>query len=147
MLFSCMCSHIEDDILNATWDNSKSYIPHVTGGKVIKVYDGDTITIATKLKGDECLYRFSVRLNGIDTPELKTKNTHEKEHAIVARDALHDKIFDKMVELKNVSMEKYGRLLADVYFEGVCLNSWMIDNNYAVAYDGNTKQKPDEWFV
>ena len=52
----------------------------IENGQVIKVYDGDTITIASKLPYDASpLYRLSVRLNGIDTPEIKGKNDDEKE--------------------------------------------------------------------
>ena len=52
----------------------------ITEGKVIKVYDADTITIASKLPYDESpLYRLSVRLDGIDTPEIKGKDITEEE--------------------------------------------------------------------
>jgi endonuclease YncB( thermonuclease family) len=44
-----------------------------------------------------------------------------------------------MVTLTNVSLEKYGRLLANVHCDGVHMNKLMIDNNYAVAYDGGHK--------
>ena len=50
-----------------------------------------------------------------------------------------------MVILKNVSTEKYGRLLADVYIDGENMNQWMLNNNYAVKYDGGTKSKPESW--
>lgn len=47
------------------------FVPPITSGKVIKVYDGDTITIASKLPYDHSpIYRFSVRLLGIDSPEM-----------------------------------------------------------------------------
>ena len=63
----------------------------------------------------------------------------------MARDALQEKILHKQVILKNVTTEKYGRLLADVYCNGVHYNNWMIENRYAVAYDGGTKQSPENW--
>ena len=123
------------------YNNTIAFIPPIIGGKVVKVYDGDTITVASKLPNmDEPIYRFSVRLAGIDTPEIKGKTIHEKELAIVARDALHNLIFGKMVYFKNVSTEKYGRILADVYFEDIHINSWMLQNKYAVPYFGGTKQ-------
>jgi endonuclease YncB( thermonuclease family) len=47
------------------------FIPPITSGKVIKVYDGDTVTIASKLPYDNSpIYRFSIRLLGIDSPEM-----------------------------------------------------------------------------
>jgi endonuclease YncB( thermonuclease family) len=126
---------------NASWKTCAPYVPNVTGGKVIKVYDGDTITIASRLNNstDDTIYRFSVRLAGIDSAEIKSKTDFEKNLAICARDALHGKIIDKFVDLRNVSVEKYGRLLADVYCDGVFINDWMLQNNYAIPYDGGKK--------
>jgi endonuclease YncB( thermonuclease family) len=132
---------------NISWKDCKPYIPDVVCGKVIKVYDGDTITIASKLQNstDETIYRFSVRLAGIDSAEMKSKNEIEKLHAIQSRDALASIVMGKMVVLKNVSIEKYGRLLADVHYNNIWLNDWMLTNNYAVPYDGGTKVIPEEW--
>lgn len=124
------------------------FVPNVKYGKVVKVYDGDTITIAAKLdfhSESAPIYRFSVRLNGIDTPEMKGGSPHEKELAIIARDALSQKIIGKIVSLKDVCLEKYGRLLADVFLEDENINQWMISQNFAVVYDGGTKHIPDEW--
>ena len=105
------------------------------------------ITIANKLPIYQChdIFRFSVRLNGIDTPEIKGKNEDEKEAAKVAKNALAEKIIHKYVILKNVTTEKYGRLLADVYLGDLHLNKWMLDNRYAVSYDGGTKVAPKSW--
>jgi len=48
----------------------------IKGGRVIKCYDADTITIASKLPYKESpLYRLSVRLSGIDAPEIKGKRS------------------------------------------------------------------------
>jgi endonuclease YncB( thermonuclease family) len=125
----------------ASWKTCNPYVPNISHGKVIKVYDGDTITIATKLKNstDDTIYRFSVRLAGIDSAEMKSNSTHEKELAIAARDALHEKIMDRIVELRNITIEKYGRLLANVYCDDVCINEWMLQNKFAVPYDGGKK--------
>tara|TARA_Y200000002_G_scaffold377082_1_gene382058 strand:- start:1254 stop:1724 length:471 start_codon:yes stop_codon:yes gene_type:complete len=131
---------------DATWGNCPPFHPSVKYGKVIKVYDGDTITLAAKPYENHPIYRFSVRLNGIDTPEIKTKVENEKKHALIARDALSERILNKIVRLENVESEKYGRLLADVYLDNDNLNEWMIEKNYAVKYAGDTKVKPKEWF-
>ena len=64
------------------WKDCKAFVPPINSGYVVKVYDGDTITIASKLPYPESpLYRFAVRLNGIDTPEIKGKNEDEKKAA------------------------------------------------------------------
>ena len=94
------------------WGDTIPFVPPVTKGYVIKVYDGDTITIASKLPYDTSpLYRFSVRLNGIDTPEIKGKTEEEKISAKKVQKILEDMILKKTVHLKNVTTEKYGRIL------------------------------------
>jgi endonuclease YncB( thermonuclease family) len=131
---------------NIEYKDTILFVPPIITGKVIKVYDGDTITIASKLPNQETpIYRFSVRLNGIDCAEIKGKTQNEKKIAIHARDKLHALIFGKMVHLKNVSTEKYGRILADVYLDDLNVCKWMLDNDLAVPYDGATKYRPPEW--
>lgn len=118
-------------------------------GTVVKVYDGDTITIAAKMpyNFESPLYRFSVRLNGIDTPEIKGKSADEKEAARRARVELEKLLNQQVVTLKNVQNEKYGRILADVYLGDLNVNQWMVENHYAVVYDGKTKQSPQCWLA
>ena len=129
-----------------SWSETIPFIPPIESGQVIKVYDGDTITIATRLPyKDSPLYRFPIRLKGIDTAEIKSKNENEKKHALLARDALSELILHKTVVIKNIENEKYGRVLADIYLEDLCLNEWMIEKGYAVKYDGGTKEIPTSW--
>ena len=128
------------------WEDTVEFTFPIEGGRVIKVYDGDTITIASKLPfADSPLYRLSVRLNGIDTPEIKGKTEDEKLAAKQTRDALAGLILNKYVTLKNIQTEKYGRILADVYFGDLHLNEWLIKEKYAVKYDGGTKKTPTSW--
>lgn len=129
-----------------TWDNTIEFTYPITSGYVIKVYDGDTITIASKMPYENSpLFRFNVRLNGIDTPEIKSKNENEKLLAKKARDSLSQLIMHKNITLQNVKNEKYGRILADVYLDDLHLNKWMIDQHFAVEYDGKTKKSPISW--
>lgn len=133
------------------WKDTQAFIPPICEGQVIKVYDGDTITIAAKLPyNDSLLYRFSIRLNGIDSPEIKGHSEDEKAAAQVSKLALENLILHKYIVLKNKSTEKYGRILADVYIvydknDKLHLNKWMLDNRYAVEYDGGTKNAPKSW--
>ena len=137
---------------DADWKNTIEFVPLVTEGKVIKVYDCDTITIATKvpylatLDESNIMYRFHIRLLGIDTPEMKTKNEDEKSIAHLAQKTLSELILNKTVTLKNTSIDKYGRILANVYMEnGIELSKWAIENRFAVLYDGGTKKSPQSW--
>jgi len=104
------------------------------------VYDGDTITIVSKLPYDASpLYRFSIRLAGIDCAEIKGKTEQERDLAQEAKCALQKLILNKVVVLKNLKTEKYGRVLADVYLGDLHVNQWLLDNKYAVEYSGGTK--------
>ena len=125
-----------EDGTNILWEDTVEFTFPIKGGRVIKVYDADTITIASKLPFDASpMYRLSVRLNGIDTPEIKGKDVsdEEKEAAIIARDVVSEMILHKYVVLKNIQTEKYGRVLADVYIDNINLFAdnrklWIVDN-------------------
>ena len=113
--------------------------------KCVKVYDGDTITVVFKpfeVNLPNSIYKYNVRLIGIDTPELKTDNIDEKKKALDVRDVLRGKILDKFIIIKCGKFDKYGRLLADVYDENKIehINKWLIDGGFANTYDGGTKQ-------
>ena len=132
----------QDNFSNINMNEVKPFIPPITSGFVVKVYDGDTITIISKLPyKDSALYKFSVRLNGIDCPEIKGETLQEKQCAQLARDELSKLILNKEIILKNLKTEKYGRILADVYLDDLHLNQYMLDKKLAVKYDGGTKTK------
>lgn len=133
------------------WSDTVPYVPEITEGYVIKVYDGDTITIASRLPYESSpLYRFSVRLNGIDCPEIKGVSKEEKECAQIAKQVVTELVLNKHVTLKNVTTEKYGRILADVYVETdknnlLHINNYLLEQRLAVKYDGGTKKTPKNW--
>ena len=138
--------NMDEDNEKINWKDTIEFVAPIEKGIVIKVYDGDTITIASKLPYETSpLYRFSVRLNGIDCPEIKSKDENEKECAKIAKKEMNDLIINKMVILKNVQTEKYGRILADVYIGDLHLNQYLIEKRLAVTYDGGTKMKPTDW--
>lgn len=142
-MFSCCINYMEDEI---KIEDTVEFTFPIKSGRVIKCYDADTITIASKLPYDASpLYRLSVRLNGIDAPEIKGKSAEEKEVAKEARDFLSNLVLNKMIRLENVESEKYGRILADVYLGDVHLNELLLKERYAVKYDGGTKLKPVSW--
>ena len=132
-----------------TYETTEKFVPPISYGKVVKVYDGDTITVATPLDNTRApIYHFSVRLRGIDSPEIRGKTPEEKAAATKAREALSEKIMNRMVFLQNIDMEKYGRVLADVFLEEPgsseaaekqSISEWMLKNHYGVAYTGGKK--------
>ena len=133
------------------WDNATnktqlfSFEGRKCQGKVVDVYDGDTVKIVFPLsdKEPERLYRWNCRLINVDTPEIRTKNLKEKEYAKLVRDKLKEKILQNIVTVDCKDFDKYGRLLVEIFYEDTNINQWLIDNQYAKQYDGGKKSK---WF-
>ena len=137
----------DNDWCNDTYDLKcvPCYKPPITKGKVVKVYDGDTFTIVTKLYPTEPVYQFQVRINGIDTAEIKGTIDNIKKMSLLAKEKLSDLILNKIVRLENISYDKYGRILSDIYIDDIHINKWMVDNHLALSYDGGHKQDPTIW--
>lgn len=132
-------------------------------GRVIDIYDADTMTVIIPLFG--AYYRYSVRLLGIDTPEMKSKILENKQRALRARNtvlqwvlpaaridierAYSRKEIQDMLEkevtlvwLKFHEFEKYGRVLADVYMDFQSEESFsqrLIREGWAYSYNGGSK--------
>lgn len=121
------------------YDDTIPFVPNINRGQVIKVYDGDTFTIGFYQPHSKTPYRMSVRLRSIDAPEISSRDLKKRVNARKAQMFLNSLIMGKTVLLLNTSIEKYGRLLADVHCEGVFINQVMLDNKLAVLYDGGTK--------
>ena len=115
--------------------------------QVTKIIDGDTIEIDLDL-GFGVWYRNQrVRLNGIDTPESRTKDKDEKIRGELSKSKLKELIEEKRVKITTTidPDDKFGRILAIIETkEGVNVNEWLITNNYAVAYKGQNKDLVQE---
>jgi len=115
-----------------------------------KVLDGDTIDVTIDL-GFDLYKKERVRVAGVDTPEKRTKDDEEKALGYDATNWLQDKLEgaiagedDLIIRTELVGgVGKYGRLLGWLYIGDaeVSLNEQMIEEGYAWAYDGGTKQK------
>jgi micrococcal nuclease len=116
---------------------------------VTEVYDGDTITVDLDLGFYTWIKSQKLRLRGIDTPEMNSKDAAQRDAAFKARDALRSLIWGKLVVVETVKdgKDKYGRWLATVYIEenkGTQLvvtnvNQWMLDRKLGVSYSGGAK--------
>lgn len=111
-------------------------------GKCVKVYDGDSIKVVIPFANK--LSKITIRLISIDTPEMKDLNQKVRDYAYFVRDRLRDKIFDKLITVELHDNDKYGRCLANVYLKDAegnkeHINKWLLDNKYAIAYNGGLK--------
>ena len=112
--------------------------------------DGDTIDVTIDL-GFDLLKKERVRVAGVDTPEKRTRDKEEKALGIDATNWLKEKLETTLRGDDELSVRteliggvgKYGRLLGWLYVgdSDLSLNEQMIDEGYAWAYDGGTKQK------
>jgi micrococcal nuclease len=111
--------------------------------KIIRVIDGDTIDVDLDLGFDVWLRKQRVRLYGIDTPESRTSDAEEKKYGTLSKEKLKDFCkADSWVTIEtHVGDEKgkFGRILANIWLEETNINQWLIDNKYAVAYFGQSK--------
>jgi len=142
-----------------------------TYGRLVDIYDGDTVKIILPVMG--AYFKFNVRLNGIDTCEIKSNNIENKNKAIKARnricemvETIHGNYTNAKLEtpkeikeyLKSIvcivfvkcyRFDKYGRLLADIYidYESMTrksISEILLNANLAYAYDGGTKINEEE---
>jgi hypothetical protein len=89
--------------------------PATLTGKVVSVHDGDTLTVL-----DAGTTQHKVRLHGIDAMEKK------QAFGNVARDGLADQVFGKVVGVKAVDSDRYGRQVGKVFIGGRYVNAEMV---------------------
>ena len=118
--------------------------------KINRVVDGDTIDVTIDL-GFDLFKKERVRVAGVDTPEKRTRDLEEKELGIDATNWLKKQLEEAISGEEDLVIRtelvggvgKYGRLLGWLYIADsqLSLNEMMIEEGYAWAYDGGTKQK------
>lgn len=101
--------------------------------KVIKVYDGDTITVLADL-GFSITIKETIRFYGLNTPEVRGV---EREDGLISRDRLRERILGKEVIIKTRKDKKgkYGRYIAEIFLEDENINEWLITEGLAERKD------------
>jgi len=108
---------------------------------LVSVYDGDTFKVNIKNYPAIVGEKVSIRVNGIDTPEIYGKCQKEKELAKSARDAAKELLACGNIILLNPKRDKYFRIVADVSACGINLSDALLKRSLAVPYDGGKKTK------
>ena len=110
---------------------------------IIKVVDGDTVDVDIDLGFGIWMKDERVRIMGIDTPESRTRDKEEKVFGKLAGAYLTKHINEaKRITIKTEYEDakgKFGRVLGQVWCDGVNINAKMVDEHYAVAYHGQNK--------
>lgn len=89
-------------------------------GKVVKISDGDTITVLDHYK-----VQHRVRLTGIDAPERK------QAFGSRSRQSLSKLVFSKTVTVKTNKPDRYGRVLGKVLINGIDVNKEQVRRGMA----------------
>lgn len=91
------------------------------------IIDGDTVSING----------VRIRLKGIDAPEIKqscTLDSNTVQCGSQARMALLNKIGSSSIRCVSSGLDRYARQLARCYLGETDLNSWMVEQGWAVSY-------------
>ena len=121
--------------------------------RIVKVVDGDTIDVDIDLGFDILLSNQRIRLKGIDTPESRTRDLEEKKFGLLAKQMVeHYCPLGQIITLRTSKDErgKFGRILGEfmVYHQATdrytSLNNILVDEGYAVAYEGQSKDEIKE---
>jgi endonuclease YncB( thermonuclease family) len=143
-----------DILLTTNFDNIPNFpFKEEYYARVLSVYDGDTITIA--FLHDNTIFKYKLRINGIDTPEIRGKDKYSPEYikkGIEARNfsrmfLLNEDLspLNKLFKVKIKDYDKYGgRIIGDIYINDELLSNLLIENKYAVKYDGGKKMSEKE---
>lgn len=107
--------------------------------KIDKVIDGDTVRLEVDYLPVELGNKMSLRILGIDTPELHGKCLEEIKKAQDARDFLKGYLKGKQYTIVLKGRDKYFRLLGDIKVGNELISEVMLKNGHAIVYQGKTK--------
>ena len=114
---------------------------HLVPITVLRVYDGDTITAAVATVWPGQNVSTAIRLNGIDTPEIRGDCDRERELAVKARDLLRERLARAaLIQIADPFHGRWaGRVVAAVLVDGVDVGGMLVSAGFARVYDGGTR--------
>lgn len=112
--------------------------------RYVKNYDADTVTFEIPNVHPIIGRQISIRVSGVDTPELRTKDKCEKQLGYKAKEYVAHLFKNaKRIDLGNIQRGKYFRIVAEVQIDGEFLSEKLLKKGYAYPYEGGTKKKID----
>lgn len=93
--------------------------PDVKVSRLLRIIDGDTFRCDIDEHSAIAGKNISIRLRGINTPELRSRNEDERKSANLEKQRLSDLLNNaRVIELRNIDRDKYFRIDADIYIDG-----------------------------
>jgi endonuclease YncB( thermonuclease family) len=135
-------------IKNAEFKTTPELLFDFTTAKVLHVYDGDTIWVGTVISGK--VVRFSIRLYGIDCPEMRGGTYNTKAAAQVSKQYVTNRVNGKIVRIDVMNgrfvdgkkiKDPFNRLIAKVFIDDSSLSDELLKAGLAVPYYGGNKKK------
>lgn len=112
----------------------------VVVSEVTSIYDADTFRVSIKGWPDIVGKRMSIRVLGVDAPEIRGKCESEKKAARRAKQYTVEALRSaKKIELRDIQRGKYFRILANVYVDGKSLAKGLIVAKHGRVYDGGKR--------
>jgi hypothetical protein len=110
---------------------------------VLKIYTGDTFVLATKIPffhetlETAPICKFTIHLDSVTAPI-------EKENGLITKEALIKKIEHQVVQLRDISTDRHGKIYAKVFLAEENVNEWLVKNNYGVRSKNGKKRRMSE---
>jgi endonuclease YncB( thermonuclease family) len=122
LLLLCGCSNVNESVATTpetTEDKIVQKYADVKVSRLLRVIDGDTFAVDIDCHTPIAGKNISIRLRGINTPELKSKALELRKSAYEEKERLERLLTSaKVIELCNIDRDKYFRIDADVYIDG-----------------------------
>lgn len=110
---------------------------YVRNAVIVDIVDADTVRVDIDL-GFDCNHKLTVRLEGIDAPEMRTAKGKEAKAYL---ESIMPEGSQVTIQTFKDNREKYGRYLAKLFVPGVAasVNDTLIAQGHAKAYDGGKR--------
>lgn len=120
--------------------HAENYLPGPYPAELIRVIDGDSIVARIRIWLGQDIVT-TVRLQGLDTAELKSRCAAEKELALAAKSRLEELIGNQRIEIYDIHRDKYGgRVLAHIRTKDQGdVSQVLISENLARPYAGKKR--------
>lgn len=127
-----------DDSVQQTIIDIKFCFP----AEILDIYDGDTIVLRLDLGLKIYADDQRLRLQNIDSPEIRTRNALEKKAGYAVRDYIRAFLADcTEVIVISYKLDKFGRLLGDLLLDarGQLLTDHLLENGLVRGYKGGAR--------
>ena len=120
--------------------------------KILRIVDGDTVDVDIDLGFGVWMHKERVRMMGIDTPESRTRDKVEKKFGLASKEFVKSFLPIGSMQVLKTEIDKsgedkkgkFGRILGDFVVDKEFVTHIMINEGYAVKYNGQNKDEVEQ---